>query len=167
MSPKVLLGSALLVFALGTVVYMVIIEARATAPEDATSVVADRPGASGPNAPSPAAHRVVVTYFHGTKRCATCRDLETFAREALETGFPDALLAGTLEWRAVNTEDAGNEHFVIDYELASKALVVADLRDGRQVRYKKLDKMWDLVGDKPSYTAYIQSETRAYLDEAR
>ena len=169
MTPKRIFGGLLLAFALATVITMVVTESTATAPVAAPAAPsATSPSSATPRAAEnvPAPHAVVVTYFHGTKRCNTCRDLEAFAREALEVGFPDALMAGTLAWQSVNTEDAGNEHFVTDYELAAKSLVVADVVGGRQVRYKKLDRMWDLVGDKPAYQAYVQAEVRAYLDGA-
>jgi hypothetical protein len=169
MSSKAVLGGILLAFALATVVTVVVTERRAAppaaAPEARPATVASAAPA-GAATDAPARHEIRVTYFHGTKRCNTCRDLEAFAREALEVGFPDALMAGTLAWQTVNTEDAGNEHFVTDYELAAKSLVVADVVGGRQVRYKKLDRMWDLVGDKPAYQAYVQAEVRAYLDGA-
>ena len=169
MSSKAVLGGILLAFAVATVIAMVVTESRDAPPAAAPEA---RPVTAAPAAPAGAAtdasarHEIRVTYFHGTKRCNTCRDLEAFAREALEVGFPDALMSGTLAWQSVNTEDAGNEHFVTDYELAAKSLVVADVVGGRQVRYKKLDRMWDLVGDKPAYQAYVQAEVRAYLDGA-
>ena len=42
--------------------------------------------------------KLIVYYFHGNKRCATCRNLENYAKEALEIGMvnkicePDALI---------------------------------------------------------------------------
>jgi hypothetical protein len=115
-----------------------------------------------------ATHRrtVVAYYFHGNFRCPTCRKIEALSREAVESGFPEDLKAGRLEWHVINVEEPGNEHFIQDYQLFSKALVLVGKEGSKQTQWKNLQEVWTLVGKKEAFIKYVQSEIRAYLGEA-
>jgi hypothetical protein len=108
-------------------------------------------------------HRVLAYYFHTTQRCATCRKIEAYTAEAVTAGFPEELKDGRLVFQALNVDEKGNEHFVKDYKLFTKSVVIVDERTGKQVAWKNLPKVWELVGDKERFVRYIQEETRAYL----
>ena len=75
---------------------------------------------------------VVLYYFHGTRRCNTCRTIESYAQEAVEGKFKDALEAGTLNWTVLNTDESENAHFVKDFGLVSSSLVLVAV-DGGEV----------------------------------
>ena len=109
-------------------------------------------------------HRMVAYYFHGNARCATCMKLESYAEEAITTAFQKELENGTLEWQVVNTDELENEHFIEEYNLSHQMVVLVEYNNGKQIQWKSLEKIWDLVGDKPEYVEYVQSETRKYLD---
>jgi hypothetical protein len=108
---------------------------------------------------------VIAYYFHGTQRCVTCRTIESFAEESLSTEFSGELEAGKLAWRPVNVDTPENEHFIQDYELSSRSVVLVKLLDGEQKQWKSLSRVWELVRDKPSFVAYVQEETREFLGE--
>jgi len=110
-----------------------------------------------------AEHVVAAYYFHGTYRCSTCLRIEQYAREALEAGFPEELESGTLEWYAVNVEEPQNYHFVEDYDLATRSLVLVETEGGEQTRWKNLQRVWELVADREAFMAYVQQETGSYL----
>ena len=109
-------------------------------------------------------HKVVAYYFHGNFRCARCRKFEAYTGEAIDSAFGGALKSGLLEWRVVNTDSAQNEHYVEDYQLYTKAVIVTDVHKGKQTRWKNLDRIWMLHGDKPEFVKYIQTEVAAFLD---
>ncbi len=90
-------------------------------------------------------------------------DIEAFAREAVEAGFPDELKKGLLQWRIVNYEEPGNEHYAKDYQLAAPCVVLVRLRDGQQASWKSLPEVWELVGDKPEFVTFVQKNIRALL----
>jgi len=113
--------------------------------------------------PSTRRHRVIAYYFHGNVRCATCRAMEAHSREALESAFAKQFENGLLVWRAVNTDVKGNEHFVEDYKLYTKALVLVNEVRGKRAKWKNLEKIWQLVRDKDAFFRYVQDETRSYL----
>jgi len=104
--------------------------------------------------------RVIVYYFHTTYRCTSCRNIEKFTREAIDSAFPAELADSTLVWRIVNIEEKGNEHFVKDYQLFTKSVVLVDERSGE---WKNLPKVWQLLGDPNAFIRYIQTETENFL----
>jgi len=107
---------------------------------------------------------VIAYYFHGNMRCRTCRAIEAFTTEAIETDFSDALEDGRLQWRVVNVEEPGNEHFVRDFELTTRSVVLEEIVNGERRRWKNLDRVWELAGSRSTFLKYIQDETHAYLE---
>lgn len=107
--------------------------------------------------------KVIAYYFHGSFRCPTCHKLEQYAKEAVETNFKDRIASGTLEFKVVNIEEKGNEHFVNDYNLYTKALVITLIKDGRELKSRNLTKIWDYVGNKQEYFEYVTGEINDFL----
>ncbi len=109
--------------------------------------------------PSPAA-RSVVYYFHATTRCATCKTIEAYAHETVATAFAPDLKSGSLEWRAVNVDEPANQHFIRDFRLYTRSVVVVDAKDPK--RFRVLDRVWQLVSDKTTFQKYLEQEIRAF-----
>jgi hypothetical protein len=107
--------------------------------------------------------KVVAYYFHGNRRCVTCRTIEALTTEAIETGFADDIKTGRVELKVVNVEEPGNEHFIRDYELVSRSVVVARYEDGQQRNWKRLDEVWQLVRDKEAFIRFMQEQTSNLL----
>lgn len=101
---------------------------------------------------------VVVYYFHGNMRCRTCMAFEEYIQNALDDFFAEKMKEGKLVYKVINVEDSGNEHFIRDYNLVTKSVVVAEFANGKEVKWKKLDKIWNLVGNKQQFIGYIKSE---------
>lgn len=115
-------------------------------------------------APVSTNNKIIVYYFHGNMRCPTCYKLESYAKSVVESDFADPIRNGKLEWKTVNVEDNGNEHFTNDYKLYTKSVIVSTQKDGKEVSWKNLDQIWTLVGDQTQYMDYIRKEVRACLD---
>jgi hypothetical protein len=107
---------------------------------------------------------VVVYYFHRTLRCPTCLSIEEQARKAVRSGFASKLDHGTIVWRAVNIEQAGNEHFEKDFELSASSLIVVEMKGEEPGRWKNLGRVWELVNDGPAFRRYVQAEVASYLE---
>ncbi|MEO8379892.1 MAG: nitrophenyl compound nitroreductase subunit ArsF family protein [Acidobacteriota bacterium] len=107
--------------------------------------------------------KAVATYFHGNVRCVTCRKIEAYAQEAVQDAFEQQLAAGTVEFRVVNVEEDANRHFIQDYQLVSKTLVVTEEVDGAVARWAKLDDVWTLVSDRTAFFRYVQGGVRNYV----
>ncbi|MBN1886316.1 MAG: hypothetical protein JW876_12440 [Candidatus Krumholzibacteriota bacterium] len=107
--------------------------------------------------------RVIVFYFHGDKRCPTCMKLERYTRESVAERFADGIAGETVEFRSVNVDEPGNDRFVTDYELTTKAVILVETAGGRQARWRNLDRIWDLVGNETVFKAYIAEETERFI----
>lgn len=108
---------------------------------------------------------VTAYYFHGNFRCPTCRKLEEYSKEAIAANFKSPMDSGKLVFKKVNTEEKGNEHYVTDYQLYTKSLVLSLVKDGKEVRSKNLDKIWEYVGNKQQFQDYVRDEVAAFLQE--
>ncbi len=173
MKPKTIITVTLLLFVAASVLYLVIKEtggkaAQSTVPPSMTSSVSGEDAQASARPPNkPEATKVVAYYFHGNMRCTTCRTIEAYTKEAVQTGFADALRDGRLEWRVVNVEDPGNDHFIQDFQLSTRSVVLERLLDGKRQNWKNLDRVWVLVrGDKAAFMEYIQDNIRGYLEAA-
>lgn len=109
---------------------------------------------------------VVVYYFHRTQRCRTCLAMQAYTQQALEEGLEDVLESGALEWREVNVDQPGNEHFVNEYDLYASALVMVEEEGGRVLRSKKLEQIWQLARDEWKFKEFVRDEALAYLEDA-
>jgi hypothetical protein len=107
--------------------------------------------------------KVIAYYFHGDFRCGTCRTIEAYSEEAITKGFADELASGRLAWRVVNVDEPENKHFVEDFALVTKSLVLADYRDGKVIRHENLQEVWKLVRDKEAFIDYVRASTREFL----
>jgi len=111
-------------------------------------------------------HRVIAYYFHTTVRCTSCRAIEAYSKEAIESAFAEEIKDGRLVWKLVNVESDGNEHFIKDFNLYSKSLVLVNEVRGKPAEWKNLEKIWQLVQDKPRFLRYVRDEMRSYLTES-
>ena len=156
---KIMVFSMLAMIILGSAAFLV-------AQDDSTKIVIDSAVVDTMQKADETAKddRFVAYYFHGDRRCVTCRKLEAFSQEAIAAGFEKELKDSVLVWQAVNYDEKDNKHFIEDYKLYTKAVILSQVRNGKEVAFKNLDKIWQLVGDKDRYIAYVQEETRAFMD---
>lgn len=119
-----------------------------------TGANASQPSASLPSA-SLKGKAAVVYYFYDNIRCQTCMQIEKLTKEVLDENYAGDLKAGRLVWRPINTDEPGNEHYLKDYGIMSKSVVVAELKDGKQVRWSHLKRVWELIKDEAAFKQYI------------
>jgi hypothetical protein len=130
------------------------------------AAVADVAGLRGrassgvPSPETPSGDRLIAYYFHTSTRCPTCRAIESLARES----FGPAIESGAVEWRLVNYEEAANRHFVKEFELLCPSVVLVQTRDGAVIRWKNLDRVWELNDDRPAYLEYARSEWATFRE---
>jgi hypothetical protein len=106
---------------------------------------------------------IVASYFHGDVRCPTCFKLETYSAEAMQAGFVAELKDSSLVWRLINWDRDENKHYIDDYQLFTKTVILSRVRDGKEVAWTNLDSIWTLVGDKDHFVKYVQEQTRSFM----
>lgn len=109
--------------------------------------------------------KVIAYYFHGDFRCSNCHRIENYSKEAIEKYFAGELASGELEYKVINVDKRGNEHFAVDYKLYTKSLVISKIKGGKETEYKNLEKVWNYLGDKEAFYNYVKEETAKFLEE--
>ena len=163
MKPKNVLAIGLLMFVGACIMVLTVKALRPSPPAPIAASPAAVPGVEGPPTEAPTNDGVIAYYFHGNTRCPTCRAIESYAHDAVQTGFAEQLGSGRLKWQVVNYESPGNEHFATDYEIFAPTVVLVERRGGSQTEWKNLDRVWELVDDKEAFVRYVQSETETML----
>ncbi len=118
----------------------------------------------GADSASPA--RLIVYYFDMGKDCSTCLNLEAYTRETLETHFPEALASGEIRWEIVDVDEQAHGHFVEEFGLYTKSVVLVTIEDGEILAHNNLSRIWELVYDKEAYMAYIRAQVEDALGAA-
>lgn len=108
---------------------------------------------------------VVAYYFHGNFRCYSCYKIEQYSKEAIKQFFEEELKSGKLTFKAINVEEQGSEHFINDYQLYTKSLVISLIKNGKEVKYKNLTKVWEYLRNKQKFYDYVKDEINNYLEE--
>ncbi len=108
-------------------------------------------------------HRVIVYYFHGKHRCPTCKRIERLAKEVVFDSFCNEINKGLLEFKVINVDEPDNKHFIKDYQLFTKSIVVSDIVEGKEKEWKTLQKVWEFIHSDGLFKEYVRNEIKAYL----
>jgi hypothetical protein len=106
---------------------------------------------------------VIVYQFHRRFRCDACYKLENTINEALQTHFPEELKAGNLVFRVHDLDEEGSILYEKKYDFFYNTVIVVDMEDGKETRFKNLEEVWSLVDDKDKATEFIRSHIADYL----
>lgn len=107
--------------------------------------------------------KVVAYYFFSNYRCQSCLTIEKWTGETLRDQFGGFIDSGVLVWRPVNIDEEGNFHFVKDYQLLTKSVVLSRNVNGKELRWKNLEKVWELLRDEKKFRGYVKSEVQDFL----
>lgn len=122
-----------------------------------TALAAEQPA-------KPPADRVVVMYFHRTRRCPTCLKMGDYSEEAVQKGFAKQVEGGTVEFHYIDFQDKKNAALAKGYGVDGPALIVAKVVDNKVKEFKNLPEIWTHVGDKPAFLKYVRKNVEAYLN---
>jgi len=109
--------------------------------------------------------KVIAYYFHTTFRCPSCYKIEQYTEGAIKEYFEKEIESGNLVYEVINVEGKGSEHFVQDYQLYTKSVVLSFVKDGKEVKFKNLEQVWQLLRNKDKFYKYIKSEVEKYLGQ--
>jgi len=130
----------------------------------------EEPGESLASRPSnaviqPNADMDVVYYFMTAQRCPSCMKIESFTEEVVLERYGEKLANDVMMWKMVSVDEPQNRHFIQDYQLYTKSVVLVRYRDGTQVAWKNLDQVWNLLSNKVAFQDYIVREVDAFIVE--
>ena len=164
MKLKQIFAIALIAFVFTSLAYMA---AKETKVKPATNTTEDNSIPVEKKKDDTPAAQVIVYYFHGDVRCETCRKLEAYAKETLDTFFAGELTSGKIAWQVVNVEQPQNEHFIQDYKLITKSIVLSEVTDGKELEWKNMDRIWQEVGNKQDYLDYIRDGIAKFMEDKK
>jgi hypothetical protein len=148
--------------AFGVAVFFVFLLLK-TAP--AADPPADKPADQSADKQADApADRVVVMYFHRTKRCPTCQKMGGYSEEAVTKGFADQIKDGKVEFHYIDFQAEENAEIVKSYKIAGPTLIVVRVAENKTAEYKNLTEIWSKVRDKEAFLKYVQDNVRGYME---
>lgn len=108
---------------------------------------------------------ISVYYFYSEPRCHTCKTIEKYSKLVVNKGFKDELQNDKIEWKLIDMKKAENKHYVEDYDLYTKSLVISvrERDTGKEVEWKNLKRVWKLVDDKEKFTTYVTEKINKFL----
>ncbi len=137
-------------------------ETAAGAPASSEKTLAE--SAPGESATGGSAEPVVtVTYFTTKVRCASCMRIEEWTRQAVASRFADEVEAGRVSFNRAYIDNPANEHYIEDYQLVSKSVVVSDSLGDREQDWVNLQDVWLLLRDEEAFTNHVAEAVNAYL----
>jgi hypothetical protein len=107
--------------------------------------------------------RFIATYFLTNVRCPSCLSIERLTSETIQMEFAEQIESGILEWRTINIDEKGNFHFVKDYNLYTKSVIISEEVKGKEVRWKNLPKVWELLRNESKFRKYLKGEMSSFM----
>ncbi|MDZ7832061.1 MAG: nitrophenyl compound nitroreductase subunit ArsF family protein [Desulfobacterales bacterium] len=130
------------------------------------------PAASGPSAGQAIAAqtdeqpRFIAYYFYTSQRCGACYRLEQWTETAVKNHFQQEIEKGRLDWRTVSVDQPENRHFIKDFSLYTKSVVIVEQNNGETLRWKNLEKVWRLLRNQEKYADYVSNEIQAFMEKS-
>ena len=69
---------------------------------------------------------IEIVYFYGKQRCATCVAMERFAKEAIDSVFPEQVKNGTISFLSIDLTTPEGENLADSFEVTSSSLFIID-----------------------------------------
>jgi hypothetical protein len=106
---------------------------------------------------------LVVYYFHSNTRCPTCQSIESQAKDTVHADFAPQLSSGAMSWKILNYEQPASAPLAKKFDIQMPVVVLTKIKNGRVEDWRRLDKVWALVGDKPAFAKYVRGEIEGML----
>jgi hypothetical protein len=73
--------------------------------------------------PSPTT-KIEVYYFHFTRRCMTCQNVENVSKKAVESLYPEKVKSGAISFKSVNLDEKAGEAIGAKFKIEGQTLIV-------------------------------------------
>ncbi|MCX6154958.1 MAG: nitrophenyl compound nitroreductase subunit ArsF family protein [Candidatus Kapabacteria bacterium] len=110
--------------------------------------------------------RIDVLYFHATTRCHGCLTIEEYIKNSMNAVFSIEMKDSLIVSSSIDFQQTENEHFQDDYKFESQTLILSKKVNGKEVKWKNLDKIWDYSSDYQKFQKYIEDEINKFIKES-
>ena len=69
-------------------------------------------------------NKIEVYYFHFTRRCMTCNNVEKVSKEAVEKQYPDKVKTGEITFKSVNLDEKEGEAIGAKLNVEGQTLLI-------------------------------------------
>jgi hypothetical protein len=80
--------------------------------------------AAGSFAENPGAKKIEVYYFHFTRRCMTCNNVEKVSKEAVLQQYADKVKAGEITFQSINLDEKEGEAVGAKLKVEGQSLLI-------------------------------------------
>ncbi len=102
--------------------------------------------------------RFTAVYFHAKHRCPTCQTIEAYAHDALSSEIEQ----GNIAWKVADYTAAENKSLVEQCKVFTSTVVLLDVQDGKVVRWKNLEDVWNYTADKPAFSSFVNDSWKTF-----
>ena len=95
--------------------------------------------------------RYTAIYFHAKHRCPTCETIEAYAHDALSSEIEQ----GNIAWKIADYTAEESKPIVKQCEVFTSTVVLLDVQDGKVIRWKNLEDVWNYTDDKTAFTSFM------------
>ena len=104
--------------------------------------------------------RFTAIYFHAKHRCPTCETIEAYAHDALSSEIEQ----GNIAWKVVDYTAEENKPIVKQCEVFTSTVVLLDVQDGKVIRWKNLEDVWNYTSDKTAFTSFMNESWKTFKE---
>ncbi len=91
--------------------------------------------------------------------------LETYSQETVQKTFVKELEEKAVTFRTLNIDEPENKHYIKDYNLYTKSLIISHTKGGKDVRWKNLPEIWKHVRNRERFEEYVVGEVRKFMKD--
>ncbi|MEI7981320.1 MAG: nitrophenyl compound nitroreductase subunit ArsF family protein [Bacteroidota bacterium] len=118
---------------------------------------ANTSSASGGSPSFSAGKTITVYYFHFTRRCMTCNNVEKVSKEAVETLYATQVKANEITFKSVNLDEKDGEAIGAKYKIEGQTLIIIS----GEKRVDLTDKGFMYANDSPGK---LKAEIKKAMD---
>jgi hypothetical protein len=105
--------------------------------------------------------RLEVYCFHGTRQCATCKNMKANTKETLEKYFAEELKNGTIVFSIKDVDKEENYALAEKFEASGTALMFNKVEEGKE----KIMDFSDFAFEKANNKEIFMSELKSMIEE--
>jgi hypothetical protein len=89
--------------------------------------------------------------------------IEEFTKNTLNFTFEKELKNNKFNFQSLDFLESENEHFQTDYKFDNQTLIISKKVNGKEVKWKNIDKVWDKLRDFEDFKKYLESEISEFI----
>ena len=110
-------------------------------------------GASSSVSISGSQENIQLLFFHRTSRCPTCINAEQYARDTLNTYYPEEMKSGTLSIQSIDYQKEPDMAKKYNVNMNDLKLIIT--KNGQET-VKDMPEIWTYVDDRNAYMNYLK-----------